>query len=83
MLHILSPLQRALLQSAAALAPRGLRATDVQYVVDHYTLRAISLKICVLTPSRALHLGLNACLMALRRASYSSEAVSRKQGAVG
>ena len=31
-----SPLQRALLQSAAALALRGLRATNVQHVFDHY-----------------------------------------------
>ena len=34
-----SPLQRALLQSAVALAPRGLRATDVQHVFDHYNMR--------------------------------------------
>ena len=38
MLHNPSPLQRALLMSAAALAPRGLRATNVQYVFDHNTI---------------------------------------------
>ena len=36
MLHIFSPLQRALLDSAAALAPRGLRVANVQRVFDYY-----------------------------------------------
>ena len=36
-----SPLQRALLQSAAAVAPRGLWA-DVQHVFDHYRLSPFS-----------------------------------------
>ncbi len=40
MLHKCSPLQRALLQSAVALAPCGLRVANVQYVFDHYTSRA-------------------------------------------
>ena len=38
MLYMSSPLQRALLQSAAALAPRGRRVTDVQHVFDHYAI---------------------------------------------
>ena len=42
MLHRSSPLQRALLHSAAALAPRDRRTADVQHVFDHYTLRHIS-----------------------------------------
>ena len=41
MVYMFSPLQWALLQSAAALAPRCLRVADVQHQSDHNTFASL------------------------------------------